>query len=292
LAIEALVERAGLPRSLVSFLVVDQDVVHSIIPDRRIAAVTVTGSPRAGRAVAASAGAALKKVVLELGGSDPYLILEGADLDKAVEACALSRLVNSGQSCIAAKRIITVPSVHDEFCRRFVARMSEAVVGDPREPQTQVGPLARVDLRDQLHQQIQDSVAGGATLLLGGQCPDGAGAWYPVTVLADVEPGMPAFDEELFGPAVGIIRAKDESDAIMLANRSCFGLGAAVFAGDRERAELIAEQKLEAGCCFVNDWVKSDPRLPFGGIRESGYGRELGPLGIHEFMNAKTISIE
>jgi len=292
LAVEDLVRKAGLPNSLLTVLVVEDEVVHELIADSRVSAVTLTGSTRAGRAVAASAGAALKKVVLELGGSDPYLILDGADLDLAVESCALSRLVNSGQSCIAAKRIITVPSTHEEFVHRFVKRMSSTVVGDPRDPKTQVGPLARVDLRDELHRQVSESVAAGAELLLGGVCPDGAGAWYPVTVLGGVRPGMPAFDEELFGPATSIIQAQDEAEAVKLANQSSYGLGAAVFASDRERAIQIAEFELEAGCCFVNDWVKSDPRLPFGGIRDSGHGRELGPFGIHEFMNAKTVSIE
>ena len=254
-----------------------------------MAAVTLTGSTPAGRAVAAEAGRALKKTVLELGGSDPYLVLADADLEAAAKACVASRLINSGQSCIAAKRFIVDRSVVGVFTELFLADMDAARVGDPLDPSTEVGPLARADLRDELHDQVQRSLAAGAACLLGGEVPAGPGAFYPPTVLAGVRPGMAVFDEETFGPVAAIVEAADEEEAIRLANATRFGLGAAVFTEDVERGEQIAAERLEAGCCFVNDFVKSDPRLPFGGIKNSGYGRELGSWGIREFVNVKTV---
>ena len=227
-----------------------------------------------------------------MGGSDPYVILEDADLEKAVATCVTSRLINSGQSCIAAKRFIVVKAILDEFSERFVELMKTQKMGNPMEEDTVVGPMARYDLRDELHQQVTKSIKLGAKCLLGGQIPETSGAYYPPTVLVDVKKGMPAFDEELFGPVAAIIAAKDENEAIELANDSVFGLGAAVFTEDIERGEQIAEKKLHAGCCFVNDFVKSDPRLPFGGVKESGYGRELSHYGIKEFVNIKTVYIK
>jgi succinate-semialdehyde dehydrogenase/glutarate-semialdehyde dehydrogenase len=257
-----------------------------------VRAATLTGSGRAGRAVASAAGAHLKKTVLELGGSDPYVVLEDADLEETVATCVNSRLINSGQSCIAAKRFIVVDGVRAEFESRYVELMATKRMGDPKQPGVDLGPQARADLRDELHQQVVRSIDGGARVLLGGTVPDGSGAFYPPSVLAGVRPGMPAYDEELFGPVAAIIGAQDESDAIRIANDSSFGLGAAVFTRDVERGERIARDELEAGACFVNAFVKSDPRLPFGGIKESGYGRELAAFGIREFVNVKTVYVK
>jgi succinate-semialdehyde dehydrogenase/glutarate-semialdehyde dehydrogenase len=288
-AIEDILRRAGLPDGAFTSLLIDNKSVAAAIRNPLVRAVTLTGSTAAGRAVGRTAGAKLKKTVLELGGSDPYLILKDADLDLAVEACAASRLVNSGQSCIAAKRFIVVESVQEEFERRFVERMRRAKVGDPLDPATDVGPMARPDLRDELHEQVRRSVDHGARCVLGGVRPEGPGAYYPVTVLADVGKGMAAYSEELFGPVAAIIPVKNEKAAIRVANASVFGLGAAVFTRDGERGLRIATEELEAGACFVNGMVKSDPRLPFGGIKESGYGRELSHYGIREFVNIKAV---
>lgn len=291
LAIEEVFRESGFPEHLFRAVLVGSDVVGMLLEDKHVRAVTVTGSVSAGRAVAERAGALLKKSVLELGGSDPYLVLKDADLDLAAEVCAKSRLINSGQSCIAAKRFVVVGDVYDDFLQRFVAHMAAARVGNPMDERTEVGPQARVDLRDDLHHQVVRSAGAGARVVLGGAVPDRNGAWYPPTVLIDVQPGMPAWEEELFGPVASVIRARDEEDAIRIANATVFGLGAAVFTQDLERGERIARDHLEAGSCFVNAFVRSDPRLPFGGIKESGYGRELSPLGIREFVNVKTVCV-
>jgi succinate-semialdehyde dehydrogenase/glutarate-semialdehyde dehydrogenase len=229
--------------------------------------------------------------VLELGGSDPYLILADANLESTVEACAASRLLNSGQSCIAAKRFIVVPEVRRDFEDRLIEKMKSVRSGDPRNESTEIGPLAREDLRDTLHRQVRRSIDEGARCLLGGEIPPGNGFFYPPTVLTDVRPGMPVFEEETFGPVSSIICAGDEKEAVRLANATRFGLGAAVFTQDTDRGERIAVEDLEAGNCFVNDFVRSDPRLPFGGIRQSGYGRELSHYGIKEFVNIKTVYV-
>lgn len=292
LEIENIIHEAGVPKPVFRTLIASVDQVQAVIEHPAIAAVTLTGSTGAGKAVAKKAGSVLKKTVLELGGSDPYLILEDADLKKAAEICVTSRLINSGQSCIAAKRFIAVEPVYDEFLERVVNLMKQKTVGDPFEEGTDVGPQAMHDLRDGLHQQVQKSISQGATCLLGGEIPSGNGAFYPVTVLADIQKGMPAYEEELFGPVASVFKAENEQQAIDLANDTHFGLGAAVFSEDEQRAEQIAREKLQAGCCFVNAFVKSDPRLPFGGIKQSGYGRELSDLGIREFVNAKTVYLE
>jgi succinate-semialdehyde dehydrogenase/glutarate-semialdehyde dehydrogenase len=290
LAIEEIFTQAGFPPGAFRTLLIGTGQVKAVIEHPLVRAVTLTGSTPAGKAVAAQAGAVLKKTVLELGGSDPYLVLDDADLDHAVPICVRSRLINGGQSCIAAKRFIVVEPVLAAFTDRFVALMKTQKVGDPVVEGTEVGPQARHDLRDDLHQQVLASVAKGARLLLGGEVPPGRGAYYPPTVLADVKPGMPAYDDELFGPVAAIIRARDEQDAVRIANDSAFGLGAAVFTRDAQRGERVA-RALEAGATFVNGQVVSDPRLPFGGIKESGYGRELGSYGIKEFVNAKTVYV-
>jgi succinate-semialdehyde dehydrogenase/glutarate-semialdehyde dehydrogenase len=291
LAIEEIFVQAGFPKGIFRTLLIGSGQVRAVIEHPLVRAVTLTGSTPAGRSVSSQAGQVLKKTVLELGGSDAYIVLEDADLEHAAQTCVNSRLINSGQSCIAAKRFIVVAPVARRFTERFVALMKAKKVGDPFAEGTDVGPLARKDLRDALHQQVTASIARGAKLLLGGEIPPGDGAYYPPTVLAQVKPGMAAFDEELFGPAAAIIEAKDEGDAIRLANASRFGLGAAVFSNDVARGERVARQ-LEAGSTYVNSLVASDPRLPFGGVKESGYGRELGTFGIKEFMNVKTVYVK
>lgn len=292
LAIEEIFQEAGFPANVFRTLIIDNQTAKVVIEHDAVRAVTLTGSTAAGQSVAATAGKALKKTVLELGGSDPYLILADADLELAAAACATSRLINTGQSCIAAKRMIVVESVREEFERRFVAHMDAAKMGDPLDETNTLGPLARTDLRDELHNQVQRSIAQGARCVLGGEIPPGPGAYYPATVLTDVKKGMTAYDEELFGPVAAIIPVADEAEAIAVANDSVFGLGAAVFTRDLAKGERIAANELEAGCCFVNDFVKSDARLPFGGIKTSGYGRELSHYGIKEFVNIKTVSVK
>ena len=291
LAIEDIFRQAGFPDNVFRTVLVGSDQVDTLIKNPLVRAVTLTGSTRAGRAVAASAGAALKKTVLELGGSDPYVVLDDADLEQAVATCVNSRLINSGQSCIAAKRFVVTAANRAEFEERYVARMEAVTMGDPINENNQIGPQARADLRDDLHRQVVVSAENGATILLGGAVPPGPGAYYPPTVLTDVGPGMPAYDDELFGPVAAIIPVEDEAEAIRVANDSPFGLGAAVFTQDKEKGERIAAVELEAGCCFVNEFVRSDPRLPFGGIKESGYGRELSHYGIKEFVNIKTVYV-
>lgn len=292
LAIEEVFRKAGFPENLFRTLLVSSKNVKAIIEDEKIQAVTLTGSVPAGRSVASIAGNSIKKTVMELGGSDPYVVLEDADLEKAAMSCVNSRLINAGQSCIAAKRFIIVEKVYDEFERLYLDFMSRKKMGDPLDEKNDLGPQASIQLRDELHDQVLRSLQRGAKLLLGGNIPDLDGAYYPPTVLSNVKPGIAAFDEELFGPVAALIKAKDQDEAIELANKSIFGLGAAVFTNDQDRGERIAKEKLNAGCCFVNDFVKSDPRLPFGGIKESGYGRELSPFGIREFVNIKTVYIK
>ncbi len=291
IAIEELFREAGLPDNLFRSLLAGRERTDYVIGHPRIAAVTLTGSTRAGKSIAARAGGLLKKTVLELGGSDPYLVLADADLDRTVATCVAARLVNSGQSCIAAKRFIVVKDLYEAFVEGMTEMMKKQKMGAYNEDGIDLGPQAREDLRSDLHRQVSESVDQGARLILGGEIPSGTGFFYPPTVLADVRKGMPAFDEETFGPVAAIIRAEDEEDAIALANDTSYGLGAAVFIGDVERGRFIAAHRLHAGSCFVNDFVRSDPRLPFGGIKDSGYGRELSSFGIHEFVNIKTVYV-
>jgi succinate-semialdehyde dehydrogenase / glutarate-semialdehyde dehydrogenase len=291
MAIEDVFRRAGFPQDLFRTLLIGSRHVDTVIENPHVAAVTLTGSGPAGRAVAAKAGAVLKKTVLELGGSDPYLVLEDADLDVAADVCTKARLVNSGQSCIAGKRFLVVDAVRAGFEERFVTKMRAAKMGDPLDPATEIGPQARVDLRDALQRQVEASLAAGARCILGGAIPPQPGAWYPPTVLTDVRPGMAAFDEEIFGPVAAVVPVRDEAEAVRLANRSEFGLGGGVITRDLERGRRIACDLIESGCVFVNDAVRSDPRLPFGGVKDSGYGRELSDFGIREFVNIKTVYV-
>ena len=267
---------------LLTNLYLDDTATEALVADIRVAGVSLTGSTAAGKKVGAAAGAALKPAVLELGGSDAYLVLADADLEVAVEACFAARRLNSGQSCISAKRLIVVDEVREAFTARLTARV---------EGVDTLAPMAREDLRGQLHRQVERSVAAGARLVLGGLVPETPGWHYPATLLTDVRPGMPAFAEELFGPVFAIVPARDTEEAIALANDSRFGLGAAVFSRDLAAAEGIARDRLVAGAAFVNDFVRSDPRLPFGGVRESGFGRELSDEGYHAFTNAKTVYV-
>lgn len=291
-ALEQLFHDAGYPEGLFANLFIDVDAAGDLIDDARVRAVSLTGSVRAGKSVAARAGAAIKPCVLELGGSDPSVVLADADLDAAATSCAMGRLINTGQSCVAAKRFVVVESVREAFEHKLTSAMEAWALGDPTDPDTGVGPMAREDLRDALHDQVARSVEAGARVVIGGEIPDRPGAWYPTTILSDVEPGMAAYSEELFGPVATIISAKDDNDAIRIANDTAFGLGASIYTGDSEQGERIAAELLDAGNCFVNGIVKSDPRLPFGGTKESGYGRELSPLGILEFTNAKTVWVK
>ncbi|WP_418149489.1 NAD-dependent succinate-semialdehyde dehydrogenase [Variovorax paradoxus] len=289
LAIEQILREAGVPEHLFRTLLIGNAQVDAAIGHPLVRALTLTGSGPAGSAVARKAGEMLKKTVLELGGSDPYLVLEDADLDLAASVCTKGRLVNGGQSCIAAKRFIVVEPVRREFEQRFVQKMKAVRQGDPLDMATEIGPLALHALRDLPVQRVAQVVPGGARCLLGGQVPEGPGAYYPPTVLTDVAKGMPAYDEELFGPVAAVIPVRGEEEAIAVANDSSFGLGAAVITRDLARAERIAAESIEAGCVFVNEAVRSDPRLPFGGVKDSGYGRELSGYGIKEFVNIKTV---
>ena len=291
LAIQGVMEKAGFPPGLFRAVLIPLKKIPAVIADPGIAAVTLTGSPRAGKAVALEAARVLKKTVLELGGSDPYVVLEDADLEKTVQTCVASRLINGGQTCISAKRFIVVRSIRKKFEERMVDLMGRQKMGDPTEEGTTLGPMARMDLRNSLHDQVVASVRKGAQCLLGGEKPSREGSFYPPTVLSGVKRGMAAFDDETFGPVAAIVEAPGEREAVLMANDTPYGLGAAIFTSDREKGERIASRELEAGSCFVNSYVKSDPRLPFGGIKGSGYGRELGIYGIKEFTNIKTVSI-
>ena len=291
LAIEDVLHRAGFDAHEFQALLVGSDVVERIIRDDRVRAVTLTGSEAAGAAVARVAGDALKKTVLELGGSDPFVVLASADVAEAARVAVTARTINNGQSCIAAKRFIVEDSVYDEFRAAFVAGMRALRIGDPLDEQTQLGPLATESIRDELHEQVQDSIAAGAALLTGGNCVDGPGWFYEPTVLEDVPPSSRAYSEELFGPVATLFRARDVEDALRIANDSAYGLGSAVWTRDGEERRRFIDG-VESGLVFVNGMVASDPRLPFGGVKRSGYGRELGRHGILEFTNIKSVVVE
>ena len=294
LAIEKIVEDAGFHSGVLKTLVVGSKAINQVIEHPLIKAVTLTGSTAAGQKVAEQAGRLIKKAVLELGGSDPYIILADANLEKSAQICADARLINNGQSCIAAKRFIVVKEVEEKFTSYLKAAMAAKITGDPLANDTELGPMARVELRDELHQQVLKTIAQGANCILGGEIPakEGNHAYYQPTILRGVKKGMLSYAEEIFGPVATIITATDVADAVKIANDTNFGLGAAVFTQDLALAEDLARNQLDAGSCFVNEGVKSDPALPFGGINQSGYGRELGSFGIHEFVNIKTVYIK
>jgi succinate-semialdehyde dehydrogenase/glutarate-semialdehyde dehydrogenase len=292
LAIEEVLHQAGVPKTLFRTLLLPSKDVEVLIKDDNVAAVTLTGSVPAGKSVATAAGSVLKKCVLELGGADAYVVLEDADIAAAAKIAATARMVNGGQSCIAGKRFIVVRSVVEAFEQAMVEAMRGYEIGDPMQEGTKLGPMQSVKARDEIHSQVEESVARGARLLLGGKVPDRPGAWYPATVLSDVRPGQPAHDEEVFGPVAAIIAAEDEAEAIRIANASEFGLGSGVLTGDLDRGRRIAAEELEAGMSFVNENVRSDPRTPFGGVKHSGFGRECGVFGIREFVNIKTVHVK
>ena len=292
LAIEEIFREAGFPINIFRTVLLSSKDLKPLIEDPHIAAVTLTGSVAAGKSVAATAGAVLKKGVYELGGSDGYIVLEDADAVAAAKICARGRMVNGGQSCIAAKRFVVVEQVREAFERALVEEMRDYVMGDPNDPKTTLGPMESVHSRDQIASQVQQSVKNGAKVRLGGVVPNRPGAWYPATVLSNVLPGQAAHDDEVFGPVAAVISAKDEADAIRIVNASNFGLGSAVITRDTARGERIAAEEIDAGISCVNENVRSDPRLPFGGVKESGYGREVSEFGIREFCNIKTILVE
>ncbi len=292
LAIEEVLHQAGVPRDLFRTLLLPSSDVEALIKDDNVAAVTLTGSVGAGRSVATAAGSVLKKCVLELGGSDAYIVLEDADIAAAAKVAATARMVNGGQSCIAGKRFIVVRQVLEQFESALTNAMRGYEMGDPAKESAKLGPMQSVKARDDIHRQVSDSIRQGARLLLGGEVPDRHGAWYPATLLTNVLPGQPAHDEEVFGPVAAIISADDEADAVRIANASEFGLGSGVLTGDLERGRRIAAEELEAGLSFVNENVRSDPRMPFGGVKHSGYGRECSAFGIREFVNIKSVHVK
>jgi succinate-semialdehyde dehydrogenase/glutarate-semialdehyde dehydrogenase len=292
LAIEEVLHQAGVPKDLFRTLLLPSSDVEALIKDTNVAAVTLTGSVPAGRSVATAAGSVLKKCVLELGGSDAYVVLEDADVEAAAKVAVTARMVNGGQSCIAGKRFIVVRSIVGQFERALAEEMRSFAMGDPTNEGTKLGPMVSVKARDEIHKQVEESVAKGAKLLLGGELPDRPGAWYPATVLSNVRPGQPAHDEEVFGPVAAIIAADDETDAVRIANDSEFGLGSGVLTSDIDRGRRIAADELEAGMSFVNENVRSDPRTPFGGVKNSGFGRECSAYGIREFVNIKTVHVK
>ncbi|SFR05174.1 NAD-dependent succinate-semialdehyde dehydrogenase [Poseidonocella sedimentorum] len=280
---------AGLPEHLFGVLIIDHDISDEIIDHPKIRGVTLTGSDGAGRHVAAKAGAALKKTVLELGSNDAYLVLEDADVDEAVSLSVQGRLYNNGQTCVNAKRFIVTEAVYDRFVDGFTAAMGAIRMGDPAQPETELGPMSSFEQRETVDGQVRESLEKGATLLCGGEIPDGEGAFYPATVLGDVTPGMPAYDDEIFGPVASVIRARDDEDAMRIANDSRYGLGGGIFSRDVERARELARTRFDTGMVRINGFGAAHPNMPFGGVKDSGYGREHGGFGLHEFVNAKAV---
>jgi len=291
LKIEEIFKKGGLPDNLFTTLVIDHDVSDEIIAHDKVRGVTLTGSDDAGRHVAQKAAKAIKKTVMELGSNDAYLVLEDADLDVAVEVCSQARLYNNGQTCINGKRFIVTDKVYDAFVEKYVARFEGVKTGDPTEKGTDMGPMSSEAGRKDLHEQVEKSVAKGAKVACGGEIPDGPGAFYPATVLTDVEPGQPAYDDELFGPVASVIRAKDDEDAMRIANDSRYGLGGGILCKDTERAIELASKHFDTGMVFINTFGVADPSMPFGGVKNSGYGREHGGFGMKEFVNAKAIFV-
>lgn len=289
--LESIYETAGLPKGLFSVLVIDHDTSDEVIKHKLVRGVTLTGSPEAGRNIGEKTGAEIKKTVLELGSNDAYIVLDDADLEVAVEKCVKGRIYNNGETCIAAKRFIVTEKNYEAFKKNFVAAMKDLKVGDPTSENTDMGPMARKDLREKLHEQVEKSVENGAEILCGGEIPDGKGYYYPATVLDQVKPGQPAYDDELFGPVASLIKAKDNEDAMRIANDSKFGLGGGIFSKDIEKATEFAEKHFDTGMVFINSFGLAEPNMPFGGVKDSGFGREHGGFGMKEFVNAKAILI-
>ena len=291
LLLEKIYRKAGLPENVFRTLLISHDVSDEVIAHPAVRGVTLTGSDGAGRKVAAKAAEYLKKTVLELGSNDAFLVLDDADLDVAVDTCVTGRVFNGGQTCVAAKRFIVTEKNYEAFKERYVARMQSLKAGDPTQEDSDLGPMARVDLRDDLHEQVEESVRKGAKILCGGEKPSGKGAFYPVTVLDNVSPGQPAYDDELFGPVAALIRAKDDEDAMRIANDSRYGLGGGIISKDVKRATELASKYFDTGMVFINGFGVATPEMPFGGVKNSGYGREHGGFGMHEFVNAKSVIV-
>lgn len=289
LMLEKIYREAGLPENLFKVLLISHDQSDQVIEHDLIRGVTLTGSPGAGKVIGKKAGENLKKTVLELGSNDAYLVLEDADIDLAVKTCVQGRIYNNGETCVAAKRFVVVDKVYDKFKDAFVKQMSEIKAGDPTKDDSDIGPMAREDLRDELHEQVEESVKKGAKILCGGKKPEGKGFFYPATVLGDLKPGMPAYDDELFGPVASLIKAKDDEDAMRIANDSRFGLGGGIFSKDEEKARELAKYHFDTGMVFINSFGLAKPNMPFGGVKDSGYGREHGTFGLHEFVNVKAV---
>ena len=290
--LERIYQKTDIPDGLFTVLVINHDQSDEVIKHKRVRAVTFTGGPDIGRHIGQLATAELKKTVLELGSNDAYMVFEDADIDEAVEACVKGRIYNNGETCIAAKRFIATEKVYDEFREKFVKTMSEVKMGDPNDESTELGPLAREDLRENLHEQVMKSVENGAKIACGGEIPDGEGFFYPATVLENVQPGQPAYDDELFGPVASLIKAKDNEDAMRIANDSRYGLGGGIFSKNEEGAIKMAEKYFDTGMVFINTFGIADPAMPFGGVKNSGYGREHGGFGLKEFVNIKSIMIK
>jgi succinate-semialdehyde dehydrogenase/glutarate-semialdehyde dehydrogenase len=291
LEVERLYRDAGLPQNAFRTLLISHDVSDVMIAHKRVRGVTLTGSPGAGRVFAEKAAKVLKKTVLELGSNDAYLVLADADIDKAVKSCVQGRVFNAGQTCVAAKRFIIEDAVYDQFRDAYIAAMKNVTFGDPTDPKTDIGPMAKKNLRDDLHDQVRKSIDAGATCLLGGEIPEGKGYYYPPTVLENVTPGQPAYNDELFGPVAALIRVKDKAEAIEVANDSVYGLGGGIFSADEAEAIRIARDELDTGMVNVNGYNIALPNMPFGGVKESGYGREHGGFGMLEFVNVKGVMI-
>jgi len=292
LRIQEIFEDAGLPKDLFTVLLIDHDISDEVIKNDLVRGVTLTGSPSAGKIIAEKAGAALKKTVMELGSNDAYIVLEDADLEVAIRSCVAGRTYNNGETCVAAKRFIVVEEVYDEFKKGFVAKMESLKYGDPKSKDSKLGPMAREDLREDLHEQVLKSVEKGAKVLCGGEIPDGEGFYYPATVLENVKKGQPAYDDELFGPVASLIKVKDEKEAMKVANDSKYGLGGGIFTKDQNRAIELAKHHFDTGMVYINGFGLAVPNMPFGGVKESGYGREHGGFGMKEFVNVKAIQVK
>ena len=290
-AIQQMYEDAGFPKNVYQSLLIDGSTASDLIKHKYVRGVTFTGSDEVGKQVAKEAASLSKKTVMELGSNDAFLVLADADIDHAVEMCIQGRVINNGETCVAAKRFVIVDSVYEEFRDKFVAQCKKLKVGDPTDENTTLGPMARKDLRDELHQQVVKSVEAGAILSLGGEIPDSEGYFYPVTVLEDVAPGMPAYDDELFGPVASLIRARDDKQAMEVANDSRYGLGGGIFSNDTDKAISLAKDEFDTGMVNINGYSLAQPNLPFGGVKDSGYGREHGGYGMREFVNVKTIMV-